>query len=136
MPPLNKQIKAGRGKLTAKLSECFWESSGGPICVGGIGFQFDARSFCEVIFHRDCAGRAQRHRKILGSRIFSGPGKVFMGLREWIGGRAPSTDAPKPQSQLNNKRPKVDREAAAERARKNSPWRFDDGPARRPVGRS
>lgn len=33
-----------------------------------------------------------------------------------------------------NKRPKIDPEVARERARKNSPWRYDDGPSRRPVG--
>lgn len=32
------------------------------------------------------------------------------------------------------KRPKIDKDVAEERARKNSPWRFDDGPSRRPVG--
>ncbi len=46
----------------------------------------------------------------------------------------------KPQQQAEsaakpaNKRPKIDPEIARERARKNSPWRFDDGPSRRPVG--
>ncbi|CAA2137420.1 hypothetical protein HYPP_00458 [Hyphomicrobium sp. ghe19] len=64
-----------------------------------------------------------------------------MGILGWMSKRAPqvpedaseprpSNDEPRP----SNKRPKVDKDAAAERARKNSPWRFDDGPSRRPVG--
>lgn len=64
-----------------------------------------------------------------------------MGILGWMSKRAPqvpedvseprpSDDGPPP----SNKRPKVDKDAAAERARKNSPWRFDDGPSRRPVG--
>jgi hypothetical protein len=60
-----------------------------------------------------------------------------MGMREWMNRRQPkpAVDAqPQPQSQTTNKRPKIDPEVAKERAREHSPWRFDDGPSRRPVG--
>ncbi len=57
-----------------------------------------------------------------------------MGILGWMGGRAPQPAEAKPEPRLTNKRPKIDKAAAAERARKNSPWRFDDGPSRRPVG--
>jgi hypothetical protein len=57
-----------------------------------------------------------------------------MSILGWMSGRAPRLTEAKPEPEPTNKRPKIDRDAAAERARKNSPWRFDDGPSRRPVG--
>ncbi|WP_409559866.1 hypothetical protein [Hyphomicrobium sp. MC8b] len=61
-----------------------------------------------------------------------------MSMLGWIHRRErkPDTEvtpspAPKP---VINKRPKIDPEVAREWARKNSPWRYDDGPSRRPVG--
>jgi hypothetical protein len=55
----------------------------------------------------------------------------FFGLG---GKRPPQSAETKHGAPTVNKRPKVDPETARERARKNSPWRFDDGPSRRPVG--
>lgn len=57
-----------------------------------------------------------------------------MSLLGWISQRQPQTAEAKPNSKPLNKRPTIDPEVAKERARKNSPWRFDDGPSRRPVG--
>jgi hypothetical protein len=57
-----------------------------------------------------------------------------MSILGWMSGRTPQPAEAKPEPQRTNKRPKIDKDAAAERARKNSPWRFDDGPSRRPVG--
>lgn len=56
-----------------------------------------------------------------------------MGILDWMSKRAPRAADEVPEAGRTNKRPKLDRDAAAERARKNSPWRFDDGPSRRPV---
>ena len=56
-----------------------------------------------------------------------------MGILGWMSKRAPQAVDEVPEASQSNKRPKLDRDAAAERARKNSPWRFDDGPSRRPV---
>ncbi len=55
-----------------------------------------------------------------------------MGILGWMSKRAPQAVNEGAEVERPNKRPKIDKEAAAERARKNSPWRFDDGPSRRP----
>jgi hypothetical protein len=61
--------------------------------------------------------------------------KIFvMGMLDWINKRQSQTAKTEPLAKTPNKRPKIDPEAVKERARKNSPWRFDDGPSRRPVG--
>ncbi|CCB65194.1 hypothetical protein [Hyphomicrobium sp. MC1] len=60
-----------------------------------------------------------------------------MSMLGWIHRRERKPDAevtPTPVQTPVNKRPKIDPEVARERARKNSPWRYDDGPSRRPVG--
>jgi hypothetical protein len=57
-----------------------------------------------------------------------------MSMLGWISGRQPQAAEAKSEAKPTNKRPKIDPEIAKERARKNSPWRFDDGPSRRPVG--
>ena len=57
-----------------------------------------------------------------------------MGVLDWMGKKQPHTASAKPEAKTLNKRPKLDPELVKERARKNSPWRFDDGPSRRPVG--
>jgi hypothetical protein len=57
-----------------------------------------------------------------------------MSIFGWKSRRAPQPTEVKPEARPTGKLRKIDREAAAERARKNSPWRFDDGPSRRPVG--
>lgn len=54
----------------------------------------------------------------------------LMNLFGWK--RPKKADAEPPETPL---RRKPDREAAEARARKNAPWRFDEGPTRRPVGR-
>ena len=56
-----------------------------------------------------------------------------MGILGWMSKRAARAGGEISEAAQANKRPKFDKEAAAERARKNSPWRFDDGPSRRPV---
>jgi hypothetical protein len=60
-----------------------------------------------------------------------------MGLGNWLTGigTAKKVDEPKTEPKTETpRRRKIDRKAAAERARENSPWRYDDGPCRR--GRS
>lgn len=57
-----------------------------------------------------------------------------MSILGWMSKRVPQVSDDESEVRPPNKRPKVDKDAAAERARKNSPWRFDDGPSRRPVG--
>ena len=58
-----------------------------------------------------------------------------MSLIGWLTGRVPSSEPPaveaKPEPLPTNKRCRTDPGAAADRMRKNSPWRFDDGPCRR-----
>ncbi len=56
-----------------------------------------------------------------------------MGILNWMGKRPPQAVDEEAAAAKANRRPKLDKAAAAERARKNSPWRFDDGPSRRPV---
>jgi len=60
-------------------------------------------------------------------------GERSMGIRDWMGKRPPRAVDEEAKAAQVNRRPKLDKAAAAERARKNSPWRFDDGPSRRPV---
>ncbi|HML30797.1 MAG TPA: hypothetical protein PKE16_18555 [Hyphomicrobium sp.] len=58
-----------------------------------------------------------------------------MGILGWTNRREPKPAAEGTSpAQPINKRPKMDPEVAKERARRNSPWRYDDGPSRRPVG--
>lgn len=57
-----------------------------------------------------------------------------MSIFGWGSKRRPQEPEIKQAAPTLNKRPKIDPEVAKERARKNSPWRFDDGPSRRPVG--
>lgn len=60
-----------------------------------------------------------------------------MSMLGWLHRRERKPDAeatPTPAPKAVNKRPKIDPEVARERARQNSPWRYDDGPSRRPVG--
>ncbi|MBS0253359.1 MAG: hypothetical protein JSR78_20055 [Proteobacteria bacterium] len=60
-----------------------------------------------------------------------------MSMLGWLQRRERKPDAvatETPETKPVNKRPKIDPEVARERARKNSPWRYDDGPSRRPVG--
>ncbi|MFT3730779.1 MAG: hypothetical protein QM780_05025 [Hyphomicrobium sp.] len=57
-----------------------------------------------------------------------------MSLLGWMNRRQPQQADPQQNPKPVNKRPKVDAQTAKERAQKNSPWRFDDGPSRRPVG--
>jgi hypothetical protein len=56
-----------------------------------------------------------------------------MSMFGWIGRKSPEPAEAKPSVAVN-KLPKIDKDAARRRARENSPWRFDDGPSRRPVG--
>lgn len=53
-----------------------------------------------------------------------------MDIAKWLTGKKEAQPAKEPKEQ-KRKRPKIDRDAVAERARKNSPWRYDDGPVRR-----
>lgn len=57
-----------------------------------------------------------------------------MSMLGWLSRRPQQPEEIKTTPKPSGKRPKIDQEAARERARKNSPWRFDDGPSRRPVG--
>ncbi|RUO98799.1 hypothetical protein [Hyphomicrobium sp.] len=70
--------------------------------------------------------------------MLSVEGFFTMGIFGWRSkGPAPDAEAKQVASQskpVANKRPKIDPAVAEERARKNSPWRYDDGPSRRPVG--
>jgi len=60
-----------------------------------------------------------------------------MSLIGWFTGSGPRSEAAKveeklePQTAKPRKGGMINREAAADRMRKNSPWRFDDGPYRR-----
>jgi hypothetical protein len=69
-----------------------------------------------------------------------GPGGVpqqgapTMSILGWMGRRPPGSNDSKPTAPVANKRPKIDKAEARERAMKNSPWRYDDGPSRRPAG--
>jgi hypothetical protein len=58
-----------------------------------------------------------------------------MSMFGWMGRRPAQPTGATASETPANKRPKVDKDVARERARKNSPWRFDDGPSRRPVGK-
>ncbi|MBN9248438.1 MAG: hypothetical protein J0I81_13535 [Hyphomicrobium sp.] len=60
-------------------------------------------------------------------------GERSMGILDWMGKRPPQAVDEEAKATQAKGRPKLDKAAAAERARKNSPWRFDDGPSRRPV---
>ena len=53
-----------------------------------------------------------------------------MGLGNWLTGRRTAKKVEEPKTETPRRR-KIDRKAAVERARKNSPWRYDDGPCRR-----
>ncbi len=57
-----------------------------------------------------------------------------MSMLGWMSRRPPQPTDAKANAKPASKRPKIDPEVVRERARKNSPWRFDDGPSRRPVG--
>jgi hypothetical protein len=60
-----------------------------------------------------------------------------MGMFGWLGkqkGGEQASSSPAPDAPPRKTRPKIDKAVAEERARKNSPWRFDDGPSRRPAG--
>lgn len=59
-----------------------------------------------------------------------------MSIFGWRGRPSPEPASVKPSAAPGNKRPKVNKDLVKERALKNSPWRFDDGPSRRPVGKN
>jgi len=59
-----------------------------------------------------------------------------MSIFGWMGRRSQNETGTQSKTDVMpvNKRPKVNKDVVRERAAKNSPWRFDDGPSRRPVG--
>ncbi len=71
---------------------------------------------------------------MIGSAKDPATGGLTMSILGWMGRRPTGANESKPNAPVGNKRPKIDKAEAREHAMKHSPWRYDDGPSRRPVG--